>query len=169
MAGASFTFAIDDRQVRSALTRLGQLGERPERLMRILGTGLVTSTKRRFDTNIGPDGASWQALSPAYAEIRRPGPILVQSGDLRDFIHYEAAGRTVRVGSSMIYAGVHQFGATIKPKTAQALVFRYGAGGGIVRLKSVRIPARPFLGISAEDAERIVEDTLKFVERVFNA
>ncbi len=168
MPGVNFTVEFDQRPVIDALARLAAVGERPEKLMKGLGERLVISTQRRFDTNVAPDGTPWAPLNAAYAEVRRPSPILVQSGDLRNFIHSEASGRTVRIGSSMIYAAVHQFGAVIKPVRAKALVFELGTKG-VIRVKSVRIPARPYLGISAADAEMIIEDTLAFVERVFEA
>lgn len=166
MPGAAFTVEFDQAPVRDALARLAAVGARPERLMAVLGERLVDSTRRRFETNVAPDGSAWAPLNPAYAAIRRPGPLLVQSGDLRGSVHFEVAGRTVRIGSSMIYAAVHQFGAVIKPVRARALVFQLGMQG-FVRVKSVRIPARPYLGISGADAAMIVEDTVGFVARVF--
>lgn len=52
-------------------------------------------------------------------------------------------------GSNKIYAAVHRFGAVIRPKTAEAVRFRLASG--LVRARSVTIPARPYLGLSAED------------------
>lgn len=166
MPGARFTVEFDQAPIKAALARLATIGGRPEELMVKLGERLVVSTKDRFETNVAPDGTAWQALNPAYAAIRNANPILVQSGALRGSIHFETAGPSVRVGSSMIYAGVHQFGAVIKPKQARALVFHLGAANALVRVKSVRIPARPYLGISPEDEIGIIEDTLAFVDRM---
>jgi phage gpG-like protein len=50
----------------------------------------------------------------------------------------------------MEYAAVHQFGAEIKPKSARAL---FVPGYGM--LQKVNIPARPYLGVSADDAKAI--------------
>lgn len=169
MAGASFSVEFDQAPIVDALGRLAAIGERPRRLLAVLGERLVNSTKERFATNLAPDGASWAPLNPAYAEIRTPKPILVQSGTLRDSIHAEVGTSFVRVGSSMIYAGVHQRGAVIRVKSARSLDFVLGAPPFLVRVKSVRIPARPYLGISAEDEAAIIEDTVAFVERVFQA
>lgn len=166
MPGARFTVEFDQAPIRDALARLAAIGERPERLMGIIGERLVGSTRERFGSNKAPDGTAWQALLPAYVEIRLPKPILVQSGALRDSIHFETAGRTVRVGSPMIYAAVHQFGAVIRAKNARSLDFLLGASPFLVRVKSVRIPARPYLGISPEDEIGIIEDTLAFVDRM---
>jgi phage gpG-like protein len=46
----------------------------------------------------------------------------------------------------MEYAAIHQWGGEIRPKSAPAL---YVPGYG--RLQKVTIPARPYLGVSAED------------------
>ena len=66
----------------------------------------------------------------------------------------EPAPAQVAVGSNMIYAGVHQTGATIKPKAGGALTFTL-ANGETVIAGSVTIPARPYLGISDEEREDI--------------
>jgi phage virion morphogenesis protein len=163
---AQFSVTFDDAQVQAGLARLSALVANPGPLLAILGERLVMSARERFDTNVSPDGAAWPALNPAYAEIRRPGPMLVQSGALRDSVHAEVAGSVVRVGSGMIYAAVHQFGAVIRPTQARALAFRMGANNGLFLLQKVRIPARPYLGISATDEAAIIEDAQAFMMRV---
>jgi phage virion morphogenesis protein len=164
---ASLEFIIDDEAVMGALSRMAAVGARPGPLLAVIGERIVISTKRRFESNIAPDGSAWAPLNPAYAAIRRPTPILVQSGLLRDSVHYELGAHSVRVGSSMIYAAIHQYGGVIKPKQARALMFCLGAGGGIVRVQSVRIPARPYLGISIEDRAAIIEDIQGYIEAEF--
>ncbi len=165
MPGATFTYSFDDRVVMDALARLAAAGRQPRALLDIIGERLVISTKERFDSNVSPDGSAWPALNAAYAEVRRPGPMLVQSGALRDSISFESAGRIVRVGSPMIYAAVHQFGAVIRPKTARALAFHMGIHNSLVLVKKVRIPARPYLGISAGDEAGIIEDAVLYLEK----
>jgi phage virion morphogenesis protein len=54
------------------------------------------------------------------------------------------------VGATMEYAAIHQWGGEIRPRTAKAL-FVPGYG----RLKKVTIPARPYLGVSPDDADVI--------------
>jgi len=54
------------------------------------------------------------------------------------------------VGATMEYAATHQFGAEITPKSAKAL---FVPGYGM--LKKVKIPARPYLGVSSDDAKAI--------------
>jgi phage gpG-like protein len=61
----------------------------------------------------------------------------------------------VVVGTNAPYAGVHQRGATIRAKPGKRLAFRIGRA--TIFARSVTIPARPFLGVSQEDREEIVE------------
>lgn len=172
MVGASFEVTFNDSEVLGAFRRLEEAAVNPERLLRVIGTGLVASTERRFRSNEAPSGAAWAALNPAYAEIRRSGPILVQSGALSRSITFRTGVGAVTIGSPLVYAAVHQFGARIEPKTARALRFHLGDGmGGLKRVdaRSVLIPARPYLGISADDRATIVEDSLAFLGRALGA
>ena len=73
--GATIDVVFDDKPVLDALARLAGLGGSSTQLMGILGSGLTDSTRMRFSTNIAPDGTAWRGLNPAYAELRRPGPI----------------------------------------------------------------------------------------------
>jgi phage virion morphogenesis protein len=169
MAGASLFVEFDDSRFQGALERLLELSARPETLLRPIGSLLVASTTRRFATNVAPDGSAWPQLNRAYDAYRRSGPMLVQSSALRNSITFVAGASELRVGSNMIYAAVHQFGAVIKPKNAKALAFRMGASGGLIRVRSVTIPARPYLGISDDDAADIVELTQATISRLLSA
>lgn len=71
----------------------------------------------------------------------------VRTGRLRRSIHPEleyGPGRAVAtVGTNVIYARTHEYGATITPKKAKALRFRIGEKW--VTTKKVVIPERSFL------------------------
>jgi phage gpG-like protein len=68
----------------------------------------------------------------------------------------------VLVGATVVYAAIHQWGGEIVPKTAPAL---YVPGYG--KLKKVTIPARPYLGVSGQDAADIALIAQRFVARRF--
>ncbi len=130
MAGTSIS--IDTRGLDGLKTslRLMASGVRDTRtLMPRLGEYLQRSTQERFRTQTDPDGGAWAALQPRTRERKRHNrdKILTQSGYLRHHIHDQvtAPGR-VEVFSDRVYAATHQFGRD-------------------------KIPARPFLGISAAD------------------
>lgn len=79
-----------------------------------------------------------------------------------------------RVYSNLIYARVHEFGATIRPRKGPYLVFRLWnfsdttePTGPWVRARQVTIPPRPFLGPAAERAvdhwDEYVEESIRYI------
>jgi phage virion morphogenesis protein len=167
VTGARITASFDDKDLVRGLRALRAMAIDSVPLMRAIGVALVETTQARFDTATDPSGHPWKALNPAYAALKRGPGILRESGmrgGLQGSITFRAARGQVEVGTNKVYGAVHQFGATIKPKNAKALVFRLGAGGKMVRAKSVTIPARPYLGFGAADrggVEDVVAGALK--------
>lgn len=138
--------------------RIGRLASFPRaRLLDALGALGETQTKRRIASEkTSPDGAAWKPN-------RAGTSTLVQSGHLRDSQHHVVEGsHAVRWGSGLIYAAIHQFGGTIVPKQAAALVWT-GADGNLVFAQKVTIPARPYLGISAANARQMERLALSFI------
>lgn len=150
--------AIDMRvegieSVDQALARLDPLsaGE----LLNGLGRMIQEQTRRRIgEEKTAPSGEAWK-------RNRAGTSILFQSGALARSIDYAVQGESVTVGSGMIYAAIHQFGGTITPKKAKRLVFRIG--NRTIFARKVTIPARPYLGISGENAEDILDATARFL------
>lgn len=126
-------------------------------LMTNIGAVLESSTRERIEeTKTSPDGAAW-------APNLEGTSILLWTGrHLRDSIAYIASANDVEVGSSWEFAHIHQDGATITPKNAKRLSFFLR--GRRVSARKVTIPARPFVGVSAEDEveiQRITTDWLR--------
>lgn len=162
MTGARIDVSLDDAAIRAAFGRLSTALR--SGALKAIGAGLVEETQTRFERASGPDGAAWAGLHPAYAAIKRGPGILRESRMLQRSVTSQVSGSRILIGSNRVYAAVHQFGATIKPKNAKALVFRLrpagkGKGGnsGLVRAKSVTIPARPYLGFGKGDREVVME------------
>jgi phage virion morphogenesis protein len=127
------------------------------RLLQSIGAEMEAQTQERFDTQKSPDGDSWKALAQKtlvyYASKGWTArSILVGEGTLRDSITSEVQGGawSTLVGTTMEYAAIHQWGGEIKPKSAPAL---FVPGYGM--LQKVTIPARPYLGVSEDDAKVI--------------
>jgi len=53
--------------------------------------------------------------------VKPGGKTLLDTGRLWQSLTYKVEGDKVKVGSNVVYAKTHQFGATIKPKKAQKL------------------------------------------------
>ena len=163
MAGLSFHVDYQDLGIDRALAQLTEERDRQE-LMDGLGQLGESQTKRRIEEGgPGPNGEAWPAWSSGYAATRNGGQSLLRGeGALLDDIAAQpASGSEVSWGTGLIYAAVHQEGATIKAKDADKLVFRLGSG--IVMVDEVTIPARPYLGISRDDAREMEETALAFI------
>lgn len=70
----------------------------------------------------------------------RNGKPLIDTGALRDNINQAYDNDTALVGTNMVYAAIHNFG---------------GMAG---RNRKVRIPARPFLVLTNEDKQDLMDD-----------
>lgn len=163
MSGVSVDVQIRDHGVGESFTRLIGLMGNTTPVMSAIGTGLVSSTHRRFISQTSPEGQPWAALNADYKGMKRNSRILTESGRLRDSINDQAGNDWVRIGTNVVYALIHQMGGKIVPKAATHLVFRLASG--LVLAKSVTLPARPYLGISDDDQEMIADTVFRFLRR----
>lgn len=102
-------------------------------------------TRRRVESGgPGPDGEAWPPNLTGT-------PILYRTGDhLKGQIASSASGTSGEWGCAWPLSHVHQYGAVITPKNSAFLSFMLGSKR--VFAKSVAIPPRPFVGVSASDA-----------------
>ncbi len=162
-SGVSLSWGGLDKALLGAARRLSER----QLLMDGIGEMLVSSTIQRFEDEEGPDGKAWEPSIRATpsedtrAPVRRGkdgrllkgsgkkikgrkgGKTLTDTAQLRKSIEHRATGDEVTVGSltgsNLKYARIHQMGGR--------------AGRGL----SVDLPARPYLGVSKQDAEDIRE------------
>lgn len=156
--GAFQTVTFDDLALRSALKAARARGQDMRPALRAIGQAGVNQTKKRFISKRAPDGSSWKPS-------RKPGgDTLVKDGYLRDSISARPpSGSSVAWGPNLKYAAIHQFGGTIKPVNGKYLRFRIGGAGGYVSVKSVTIPARPYLGINTDDLAQFAGIALRHI------
>ncbi|WP_310601196.1 phage virion morphogenesis protein [Desulfobulbus sp.] len=164
---AGIAVRIDDREVMAALDRLRAHADRMAPVFKIIGETLLQSTRQRFRDQEDPEGRPWQALKPSTvagkAARGHSSKILRARGHLADTIRYQADNNGVRIGTNRIYGAIHQLGGTtsphvIRPRTKKALAWpgaRHPARS--VNHPGSDIPARPYLGISRQDRDRILE------------
>ncbi|WP_066667353.1 MULTISPECIES: phage virion morphogenesis protein [unclassified Sphingomonas] len=136
-----------ERKLGQLLIRYGDLTP----LMQRIGVHLETTTIERFDLERAPDGARWL---PSLRAKQTGGKTLTDTARLKQSIRFIASADRVEIGSNVRYARVHQEGATIRAKGGR-LRFRLPGGLGFRSPEQVVIPARPFLGLSAENREEI--------------
>lgn len=177
MNNAPITIEIDDREVLEALARLqarvGDAGLKDP--LAAIGQELVDTTQKRFDTSTGPDGQRWPANARATLEalldrtrggVGKKGKItakgsaammgkrpLIDSSELKDGIRYQLIPGGVEVGTNR-FANLFKGGAAI-----------HQFGGQAGRNHKVTIPARPFLGFSAQDRQFILNKLREHLEK----
>jgi phage gpG-like protein len=118
----------------------------------------VDQTKRRIEIEkTSPEGAAWPKTTDGRAALFVGGTHLARS------IDHAVSGDAAIWGSGWIGARVHQFGAVIKPVNARFLAFTIG--GQKIFAKKVTIPARPYLGVSAQNAVELEETAARFIAR----
>lgn len=138
---------VNDVQFAQAMKRLDDFIKDMTPALRGIGEYLVGSSQARFQSQTAPDGTAWAPLSQWYRDSKpfNKDKILTLRGYLCSSIHWQVLPDQVLVGSNLEYAAIHQFGGIIRPKRAKALK----VGQRIV--SQVRIPARQYLGLCAED------------------
>ena len=113
-----------------------------KKLFKKIGTDLEASIQKRIARNkIAPDGQRWlpsKKYIKGRGRVSDLGSTLIQTGALRDSIHFYASATQVEIGTNMVYAGVHQMGTK-------------NAGPN----RNITIPARPYLGVSTIDENKI--------------
>ena len=135
MAGVSIHVTGQIKEFEGKLYLLATLDWRD--MHREFGEAILTSTMARWKKEVNPTGRPWTPLSPRTLKRKRGERILVEHRTLQNSITYRAYSDRVIVGSNVVYAGIHQFGGF--------------AGRG----RKVKIPARPYLGVSQEDLEEL--------------
>ena len=88
-----------------------------------------------------------------------------RTGDLKNYIKAEQTSQVAAVvGTDLVYAAIHEFGGTIVPRTAKALVFQT-RDGNWVRTQKVRIPKRPYLYPAADsERDKIIAEFTELIE-----
>lgn len=102
------------------------------------------------------------AAMPLRNRARERAPY--RTGTLRSSIEVlgspvrAAGGYAVQVGTNLVYAPVHEFGAVIKPRKARMLRWQDDSGQWHAA-KQVTIPARPYLRPAAYETADVVGAT----------
>lgn len=147
-----FRIEVTDASLLAALLRLAGAMADPAPIMADVAALGKSTTRLRFRTQTGPDGKPWQ---PSLRAQITGGRTLTQDRHLLESISSRSGRDWAEWGANRIYAAIHQFGGVIRARNAKALRFAL-AGGGFATVQSVKIPARPFLGLSTDDVADIV-------------
>lgn len=138
MAGAAIKidYTIPDKEIAARLRALVNAGEDLEPAFYDIGESLLNSHHDRWDQQVDAEGNEWAALDPKYQARKKKNAdkILMLDGFMHDTLAYNADSHGLELGTNSIQGATHQFGDEDR---------------GIL--------ARPFLGISADDEQMILE------------
>lgn len=181
-----FRSEVRDEEARAAIEGLLSRLEDRLPFYNAVGNVLVGSAQENFRREHSPAGRPWKPLLPATIKAReRAGqtPVTIlrsnskgkAGSSLAGSISYEATNDEARVGSPVVYAAIHQLGGSIQKPARQTKIYRKRDADGQIGRRFVKrkdadevtdvtipahtitIPARPFLGLSADDELTISE------------
>lgn len=147
---------VDDRAWAAAIKSLTARVTDLSPLNADIGELLRESTRQRFVAGVGPDGVPWAPLADGSG--RTP---LTLTGTMQDQIFPSSGADFVEISATAKQARWHQFGTdpfVILPRGGGTL--RFGGPNGVVFAKRVShpgLPARPFIGLSADDDAKILD------------
>lgn len=124
---------------------LGKVAEKTQNRQDLMAD-LAETMRLAVDKNFKMEGRpDWQGL----ARPNKSGKILQgKSRDLRSKIISKSDNSEAIVGSNKVYAAIHQF------------------GGKAGRNKRAEIPKRPFLTLTEEDKEDLLDDVQGYFQRL---
>ena len=149
MSDKPIEIKIDNKDIERKLLELAQKGENLRPLMKNIAGIFASATEENFKNEGRPD--KWTELSEATKKQRTkqkkwPGQILQVSGQLASSISTQYDDESVVIGSNLDYAAIHQL------------------GGQAGKNKKVEIPARPYLKLTDDDFNEILDATKHYLK-----
>ncbi|MGN1276404.1 MAG: phage virion morphogenesis protein [Floccifex sp.] len=140
---------IENKEVTAKLLELAERGENLRPLMKNIAGILASSTEDNFREEGRPD--KWVDLAESTKKKRAkqrkwPGQILQVSGQLASSISTQYDDESAVIGSNLDYAAIHQL------------------GGQAGKNKNVEIPARPYLKLTDDDLNEILDATEHYLK-----
>ena len=149
MSDKPIEIKIDNKDIERKLLELAQKGENLRPLMKNIAGIFASATEENFKNEGRPD--KWTELSEATKKQRTkqkkwPGQILQVSGQLASSISTQYDDESAVIGSNLDYAAIHQL------------------GGQAGKNKKVTIPARPYLKLTDDDFNEILDATEHYLK-----
>ena len=140
---------FDNKEVHEKLLNLAKRTENLRPLMKNIAGIFASATEENFKNEGRPD--KWTELSEATKKQRTkqkkwPGQILQVSGQLASSISTQYDDESAIIGSNLDYAAIHQL------------------GGQAGKNKKVEIPARPYLKLTDDDFNEILDATEHYLK-----
>lgn len=149
MSDEPIEIEFDSDEVKNALLKLAERSENLRPLMKNIAGIFAYSTEENFKEQGRPE--KWVDLAEITKQRRTkqkkwPGQILQVSGILASSINTYYDNDSAIIGSNLSYAAIHQL------------------GGQAGKNKAVTIPDRPYLQLTEDDYDEILQETEKYLK-----
>jgi len=164
-------YTIDDRAARASLKQAERRLEHPEKALKSCGLVLLRSIAKNFKAGGRP--VRWH---PSKRARISGGQTLVATARLMRSISMRVLGKVIRVGTSVKYAAIHQFGGRIRGNVTVKQHYRFImrafgkpiAGRKVMVRQHTRnvdfyVPARPFLKVQDSDRRVMTRIVAEYV------
>lgn len=178
MSGIAISINVDgDSPILRILKSLSDFEERKADLFDTVGNTVVSGIRSRWEGGEGLEG-KWPL---SIRVMREGGTTLRKTSRLMDSVTYNVLPDGVEIGTNVVYGAIHHFGGEIKHEArTRTLFFRQNQRTGQVgnrfvrksrsnfaqesmgRAYSVNVPRRPWLGIT-EDEEQLILNSIEGV------
>ena len=140
---------IDNQEVERRLQEIAKKSSNLRPLMKNIAGIFASTAEDNFAEEGRPD--KWVDLSEVTKKQRKkigkyPGQILQVTGQLASSVNTYYDDDSAVIGSNLAYAAIHQL------------------GGQAGKNKKVTIPARPYLKLTDDDLEEIMESVEKYIQ-----
>ena len=190
MSGALASTQLGDLDgLGAALARMKTLGAAPKPIFEAVGNYGENSTRARFKNQVGPDGVKW---TPSKRVRRMGGQTLVLSSRMLRSLSHRSTNSAAEWGSNVVYYAIHHFGGEIKKAARSGTVrLRTGRNNALLRqptnerlavfakathkraveksftapAHTIRMPARPSLGVNDADGQELLQLTVEVIDQ----
>ena len=140
MAGVSVE-VINLKQVQQAFDQLKKNTTDLKPVFADIGEAMLNNTRDRLEAGSDIYGNAFVPLKPKTLKYKKKNrdKVLIDEGYLHGTLAYQLVHNGVELGSDRKYAAIHQF----------------GSANGTFK-KPSGIPARPFLGVTPQDEQEII-------------
>ena len=149
MSDKPIEIKIDNNDVERKLLELAQKSENLRPLMKNIAGIFASATEENFKNEGRPDKCTELAEATKKQRTKQkkwPGQILQVSGQLASSISTQYDDESAVIGSNLDYAAIHQL------------------GGQAGKNKKVTIPARPYLKLTDDDFNEIIDATNHYLK-----
>jgi phage gpG-like protein len=147
------TFDLNDLQLTTGLAKLKERASDLSPVLKMIAMLGENQAIESFNSSKSPAGVAWKQ---SWRVKGKGGKTLIHHGILRNSLSSRADKKSAVWGVGVSYGLIHQFGGVISAKGGGSLAFT-GGDGRLRLVKSVTIPARPFL---PEKLEQLDQDAI---------